>query len=1023
MRKWNKLLALLLAMVMALSLTVTGFAADAEDVEGEEEPVAAFEVPEDVEGAIVILHTNDVHGAIEGYAKVAALKAMYEEAGAYVLVVDAGDFSQGETSVSVSQGATAIELMNMVGYDAAAPGNHEFDYGYENLTKLAEAAEFHILAANITYEGELAFGDNFTFETEDGVKIGVFGLDTPEAKTKSHPGKTVGVEFASGEEMYAVAQAQVDALADCDYVICLGHLGIDEETAVNANRSIDLLEKVTGIDVFIDGHSHSTLEQIAAVTNEGRTVGKTVVTSTGTKVANIGVVTIKGDEITTENVAAETIPVAEDDAIAARAAEIRAEIEEEYGATFATTEVKLNGDRDPGNRTEETNLGDLITDAILWYATKDGEDMGVAAENVVALTNGGGIRATIEAGDISKNDVNTVLPFGNTVAYVSVTGEELLEALEASTFCTPTAIGGFPQVAGISFTIDVGQAYDQGDVYPGSEYHKPNSINRVTIDSINGQDFDPEASYAVVTNDFTAAGGDTYYAFSTATVVDTGTPLDEALMQYITEVLEGTVTAEQYAEPAGRITIVGEPPVEDETPDETPAEAVSFTDVTEANWHYEFVMKMVESGAVGGYADGTFLPGASVKWGEALAMVMRWAEYEEQSAVEGGTWASGWIAKALEDGLVEGEVEQNAVITRVELCELIAKAKDVAPSESASAFADTDNAYVQSLVELGVVDGMPDGTFQPDGELTRAQLCKILASFPETPADETPEEAPAYIETEITIDVPEQDKVPAHTITGILTVPTGVESAVPGVVMLHGTGSNLHEVNGAYDMAAAEMAENGLATLRFNFMGIGDGKEEEYVGYSYTSANVDAKAAADYLAGLDAVDGDALAVMGWSQGGTNALLAAAAYPETFKAVVTWAGALDLTGMTEDFAAAAAEAKENGFWTMEFDWRTALPFGAQWFEDVENTDVLEKVQEIAAPILAINGEGDTVVDPASGEAIVEASQNELSKNVMIPDCDHTLNMFSDSMDAIQAVIDATCEFFTANLTAESAQQAA
>ncbi len=744
MRKWNKLLSLLLAMVMALGMTVSAMADEDTSGDADGAPAAAFEVPAEADGAIVILHTNDVHGAIEGYAKVAALEALYEEAGAYVLVMDAGDFSQGETSVSASQGAVAIELMNMAGYDAAAPGNHEFDYGYENLTKLAGAAQFPILAANITYNGELAFGDNVVFETEDGVKLGVFGLDTPEAKTKSHPGKTVGVEFAASEDMYAVAQAQVDELtkAGCDYIICLGHLGIDDETAAAANRSIDLLEKVTGIDVFIDGHSHSTLDQIAEKTNENRTVGGTVVTSTGTKLANIGVVMIKDGEITTDNISSEVIAAAEDSEITARAAAIRAEIEKEYGAAFAASEVLLNGDKAPGNRTEETNLGDLITDAILWYATKDGEDMGVAKENVVALTNGGGIRAPIAIGDISKNDVNTVLPFGNTVAYITIKGEALLEALEASTYTTPDAVGGFPQVAGISFTIDTTKTYDQGDLYPGSTYYAPKSINRVTIDSVNGQDFDPEATYVVVTNDFTAAGGDTYYAFSVATVVDTGTPMDEALMAYITEVLEGTVPADKYAEPAGRITVVteaSEPDEPDAKPDE-PAAAVTFSDVTEANWHYAFVTAMVNDGIVTGYPDGTFKPGDSVNWGAALKMVLAYAGYEDAAPVEGGTWASGYIALAKSEGLIDGDVEQNANITRVEMCQLLAKALKIEASEKESTFPDTDDGYVLALAELGVIGGNPDGTFKPNGELTRAQLCKILAEAPEAPAAEAPAE-------------------------------------------------------------------------------------------------------------------------------------------------------------------------------------------------------------------------------------------------------------------------------------------
>ena len=742
MRKWNKVIALLLAMVMAFGMTVSALADD-DDADAAAEPAPAFEVPEDAEGSIVILHTNDVHGAIEGYAKVAALKAMYEEAGAYVLVMDAGDFSQGETSVSVSQGATAVELMNMAGYDAAAPGNHEFDYGYENLTKLAEAAEFPVLAANVTYDGKLAFGDNVTFETEDGVKIGVFGLDTPETASKAHPGKIKGVSFAGGEDMYKIAQEQVDALEGCDYIICLGHLGIDDETAANANRSIDLLEKVSGIDVFIDGHSHSTLDVIAEKTNENRTVGETVVTSTGTKLANVGVVTIKDETITTDCIALESYTIAENEEIAARAAEIKAEIEKEYGATFAVSEVLLNGEKAPGNRTEETNLGDLITDAMVWYATKDGEDLGVAAENVVAVTNGGGIRAAIEAGDITKNAVNTVLPFGNTVAYVTVTGADLLEVLEASTFCTPEAVGGFPQVSGVNFTLDIGKTYDQGEIYGETTYFAPKSINRVTIDSVNGQDFDPEASYVVVTNDFLATGGDTYYALTASeNIVDTGAALDEVLMQYITEVLEGTVTAEKYGEPAGRITIVGEAAEKPEEPAEPTTPAALFSDVTEANWHYEFVKAMVDAGIVGGYPDGSFKPGDSVTWGAALKMVLAYTNHEDAAPVEGGSWASGYIALAKSEGLIdaEAEIDHNAAITRVEMCQLLAKALKIEASEKESTFPDTTDGYVVALAELGVIGGNPDGTFAPEGELTRAALCKILSAAPEAATATEPAE-------------------------------------------------------------------------------------------------------------------------------------------------------------------------------------------------------------------------------------------------------------------------------------------
>ncbi len=556
----RKFLSLLLTLAMVFSLAVT---VQAEEAEVTAAPAAA---EEDLAGSIIILHTNDVHGQTDRYAQVAALKQTYEKMGAYVLLFDAGDYIQGDPTVSLSEGATAVELMNLAGYDAAALGNHEFDYGYENLVKLAKEAKFPILSANTLYNGSVAFEDHVTFTAPDGTKIGVFGLETPETATKAHPAKIKGVTFAAGEEMFRIAQAQVDALrADkCDVIVCLGHLGIDNESA--GNRSIDLLEKVKGIDVFIDAHSHSTLEDILAMTNQTGLVGDTLLTSTGTKLASIGCVVIKDGAAVAMNLPYDELTTTPDETVAARAAEIAKQIEDDYGTPFAKSLVELNGAKAPnGNRDGETNNGDLITDAILWYATKDG-GLDVDADHTVALTNGGGIRAAISIGDITKKDVNTVLPFGNTVAVIYVTGAELLEALEASTYCTPDAVGGFPQVAGIQFTVDTTKAYDAGDLYPGSTYHAPKSINRVTIESINGKAFDPAAKYAVVTNDFTAAGGDTYYAFSVADVMNTGVPLDQVVMDYITTQLGGVI-GEQYAAPQGRIT-VKTAPVEEPVPTE-----------------------------------------------------------------------------------------------------------------------------------------------------------------------------------------------------------------------------------------------------------------------------------------------------------------------------------------------------------------------------------------------------------------------------------------------------------------------
>ena len=540
----KKVLILLSALMMLFSLTITAAA---------QENVGP--------GTIVILHTNDVHGAIDGYAKVSSLKAAYEAAGADVLLFDAGDFIQGDPTVSVSQGKTAVELMNMAGYDAATIGNHEFDYGYANFQDVAKDAKFPIVSANVKLNGKVE-NAHTVFTTASGKKVGVFGLTTPETATKAHPAKIQGVTFAAGKDMFDIAQSEVNALKaeGCDYIVCLGHLGIDDESV--GNRSIDLLPNVTGIDVLIDGHSHSTLEKVekAAPQYAG------VLTSTGTKLANIGVVTITPDgKITTANMS--TKELTEDAALTERAAAIQKQIDDDYGKEFAKTEIELNGAKDPGNRTEETNLGDLITDSLVWGAEKNGVSVDVA------VTNGGGIRATIKQGAITKKDVNTVLPFGNTLSIVKVTGTELLEALEASTFCSPVAVGGFPQVSGISFTVNMAAAFDEGDAYPGSTYHKPASINRVTIETVGGKPFDANAVYTIATNDFMAAGGDTYYAFSAASVnCDLGVPMDEVLMDYIKEELKGNVTAAAYGAPAGRIVIAaGEAVTPDPSVEPAPA--------------------------------------------------------------------------------------------------------------------------------------------------------------------------------------------------------------------------------------------------------------------------------------------------------------------------------------------------------------------------------------------------------------------------------------------------------------------
>ena len=687
----RKFLSVLLALAMVFSLTVTSFAA--------EEPTAA-EAGE-MTGKTVILHTNDVHGAIEGYAYITALKADYEAKGAEVILVDAGDYSQGTTYVSSTKGADAVTMMNAAGYDIVTLGNHEFDYGYAQLKDNMTKANFKVLCADVYKEdGTPIFDANYTYTTKSGVKVGFFGMETPETQTKTNPALIKGLKFDT--DLKAVAEKQVEALKDADIVICLAHLGVDAES--EPYRSTDLYAAVKGIDFIIDGHSHTVM------TNGEK--GEPI-QSTGTAFANIGVIVI---DDATKKIESNSLfeikeDTAKDETVAAAAKVIVDRVNKEYGAVFAKSLVELNGAKAPnGNRDVETNNGDLITDAMVWKVLQNKDGLTVNEDHVVAITNGGGIRAAIKAGDVTKKDINTVLPFGNTVAVVYVTGEQLLEALEASTYCTPGAVGGFPQVSGINFTIRTGKDYDANkDTYPGSTYYGPASINRVTINSINGKEFKTNEIYAVVTNNFCAAGGDTYYAFAAASAqFDTGIPLDEAVMEYVTTELKGVI-GEKYAAPQGRISYFN-----------------PFSDVKTTAWYFNYMINLYEDGVIAGTSATTYDPSASLTWGAALKLLLVSHGDLKAEDATGADWLKNTLAKAVELGLAPEDVDGKALITRLAFCQTAAKLNKLEESKNDSIFTDCKDGYVMALVDAEVITGMTENTFEPEALLTRAQIAKII---------------------------------------------------------------------------------------------------------------------------------------------------------------------------------------------------------------------------------------------------------------------------------------------------------
>lgn len=695
----RKFLSVLLAMAMVLSLTVTGFAI--EDTATTREPEVMTEEAT-MAGKTVILHTNDVHGAIAGYAYITALKADYEAKGAEVILVDAGDYSQGTSYVSVTKGLDAIEMMNAAGYDVVTLGNHEFDYGYTQLKDNMTKAKFKVLCADVfNADGTPIFDANYTYTTKSGVKVGFFGMETPETQTKANPTKIKGLTFATNDAFTKAAADQVEALKDADVVICLAHLGVDGES--KPYRSTDLYAAVKGIDFIIDGHSHTVMTK----GENGEPIQ-----STGTAFANIGVIVI--DDATKKIESNSLFEIKEDTAkdatVAAAAQKIIDRIDKEYGEVFAKSEVVLNGAKAPnGNRDSETNNGDLITDAMVWKILQDKESLTVDADHVVAVTNGGGIRKAINPGDVTKKNINEVLPFGNTVVTIYITGAELLEALEASTYCTPDAIGGFPQVSGINYTISTAVAYDaNAETYPASTYYGPKSINRVTINSINGKEFKADDTYAVITNDFCGGGGDTYYAFAAATAkFDTGIPLDEVVMEYITAELKGVI-GKQYAEPQGRILMN------------------PFADVKASSWFGKYVIDLYNDGIINGTSATTYAPNNTLTWAAALKLLLVSNGDLKAADATGADWSKNTIAKAAELGLVAADLDGAKAISRLEFCQVAAKLNKLAESKTESKFTDCTDGYVMALVDAKVINGMTETTFEPAASLTRAQIAKII---------------------------------------------------------------------------------------------------------------------------------------------------------------------------------------------------------------------------------------------------------------------------------------------------------
>ena len=523
---------------------------------------------------VVVLFTSDVHCGVDqgfGYVGVAAIRDAMKAAGNHVVLVDNGDSIQGEPIGTMTTGEANIQLMNAVGYDIAIPGNHEFDYGMERFLELTKLANFPYISANFNKEGELVFAP-YVIKEFDGVKIAFVGMTTPKTITSSTPKyfQNEAGEFIygfmqdeSGEKLYAAVQSAVDAARaeGAVYVVALGHMG--NEASCMPWTYAEVIGNTTGIDAFLDGHSHDT-DQVEMVNKEG---GKVLRSGCGTKLQGVGYLRISAaGELSAglygwnnEISAPELFGIENDVTAAVKAA--TETLDAKLNEVVATSEVDLTINdpfvtRDDGSairiiRNAETNLGDLCADA---YRDQSGAD--------VSFVNGGGIRVSINAGEITLNDILKVHPFGNAMCVVEATGQQILDALEYGARAVPEESGGFQHVSGMTYEIhtyvESSVKQDENGMFAGVE-----GEYRVKNVKVGGEDLVLDKTYTVASHNYMLKnGGDGFNMFVGCPLLQDEVMIDnQVLINYITGTLGGVV-GEAYADPygQGRIIAVSEKP-------------------------------------------------------------------------------------------------------------------------------------------------------------------------------------------------------------------------------------------------------------------------------------------------------------------------------------------------------------------------------------------------------------------------------------------------------------------------------
>ena len=508
---------------------------------------------------IVILYTNDVHCGVDqniGYSGLAYYVKQMQKLTPYVTLVDAGDWSQGETIGMISQGRYILEIMNAMNYDLAVPGNHEFDYGWGMFEVFARDLKCGLISCNLRdlRNGELVLAPYRIF-TYGKVKAAFVGVCTPESLTKSTTTTFLDEsrkriygfdEDSSGEKLIASVQRAVDSAKaeGADYVIVVGHLGNEDVNDVWTSAYI--AARTRGIDAFIDAHSHEVMPSLLIKNIDGKEIP---ITQSGTKFQNIGQVTIQTNgTVKTELVSSVQ---SRDEKISALIQDIKARYEDTVKRHLSYTSFDLIVKNEKGdwfNREGENCLCNLVADSFLASAaqTKTGK-----AD--IALMNAGGVRANIKAGEIVMNDALSVLPYNNILCIAEISGQAILDELEHGVRTLPKLDGGFIHSSGLTYTIDT-RIPSPVKVDDSSNMTEIIGERRVRNVKINGKDIDPEKVYSVVGPEFLLFEKGNGHIFRGTKIIEPAyMVISDALAHYLQKFDR---LPERYRKFQGRITVI-----------------------------------------------------------------------------------------------------------------------------------------------------------------------------------------------------------------------------------------------------------------------------------------------------------------------------------------------------------------------------------------------------------------------------------------------------------------------------------